>query len=135
MSRSKSQRVTNVDDSIARPRLNEFPILVVLGAGSLDLQTPLLREQKRQTADVGVLLMSDLFGACDVTGNVAEHSEGRVGFVVVAMRILKPITALQAEGCGEGREHGFRNDAGASDEVVEDLYVVIILKNGRQSNS
>lgn len=98
MSRSKSQRVTDVDDSMARPRLNELPFFVVRKAGPLDLQTPLLREQQRQTADVGVLLVPNLFGAYDVTENVAKHGECRVAFVVVAMRILKPVAALQTKG-------------------------------------
>jgi hypothetical protein len=132
MSRGESKRITDIDDSMASSWLDKFPLLMVFGAGSLDLQTPLLGKQECQSADVGVFLVADLFRGLEIAGDIAEHGESGIGLVAVAMEILESAASFQAQSCGEGGKHGFGDDVGFPNEVVEDFDVVWVLDNGRE---
>lgn len=50
--------------------------------------------------------------------------------MAVAVQGFEAVDALKTKGCGERGQHCLGDDAGAGDEVVEDLDVVGVLENG-----
>lgn len=71
----EAQRVADVDEGATGLGRNEAHLTSAASAGRSDLQTPLLTEEKREGADVGVLLVANSVLASELTGEVVHHGE------------------------------------------------------------
>lgn len=128
VARGEAQRVADVDDGGAGPRLDEAELA---GSGGPDLHAPLLAEEQRQRADVGVLLVPDVGVGARVRRDVVHHGQRARRGPVVAVRVLEARRARQPAACRERRQDRLGDDVGARDRVLEHLHVRAVLDHVR----
>lgn len=71
----EAQRVAHVHKGAAGLGRHEAHLPRPAVAGGPNLQAPLLAEEERERADVGVLLVADALVAGDFVGEVVHHGE------------------------------------------------------------
>lgn len=89
----EAQRVADVDDGAAILGLHKSELARTWRA---DLEAPLLGEEQGQRADIGVLLVPDLFGGW-VGRDVVHHGERGGGRAVVPVSVLEPCGTREPE--------------------------------------
>lgn len=95
----EAQRVPDVHDGVAGPGLDAAPLkpLSRLGAdevdGTEDLQTPLLREEKRERADVCVLVLPERF-LRQIHFRVVDEEKGALGRCIIAVVLLQALMSV-----------------------------------------
>lgn len=91
VARHEAQHVPHVDDGVPRPRLDVVP-----AARQQHLQPPLLAEQDRQAARVGVFVQAEPFGV-GVLLRVPQQAQERFGRLAFSVQFFEPSARLQAQ--------------------------------------
>ena len=87
--RPRLQRIGHVDESVAGLRLDKSP---PLGLGQLQLDAPLVAEEKGQAARVGVLVIRHI-GQLVLAWPIEQH-ETTIAGLVGSMDVFEPIVLV-----------------------------------------
>lgn len=113
LAREEAEHVADVDDGVPRPRLHVVP-----PARQQHLEPPLLAEEERQAARVGVLVQAESFRVGVLLG-VPQQAQERFGRLLFSMQFFEPSARLQAQSVRQVFQHRGDDDMRHGNKSLE----------------